>query len=80
MPGPGGVCVKICLLYSYFLSAQLKALSNDKAGEMLVFGVNSKPSFTGRGTTAGLDLAMDKHVKGTVFFRRGWPYLCNSFL
>lgn len=79
MSGPVGVCVKICLFYS-FLCAQLKALGSDKAGEMLVFGSNSKPSFTGRGTAAGLELAMDKRVEGTRFFRRGWPYLCNSFL
>lgn len=62
MSGPGGI--KICLLYS-FLCAQLKALSSDKVGEMIVFGSNSKPSFTGRGTVAGLELAMDKRVEGT---------------
>lgn len=73
------VCVEICLLYN-FLCAQLKALGSDKAGEMLVFGSNSKPSFTGRGTAAGLELVMDKRVEGTRFFRRGWPYLCDSFL
>lgn len=51
---------KIWLLCGY-LSAQLNALNNEEAEEMLVFGVHSNTSVTGTGTAAGLDLEMDEH-------------------